>query len=127
MAVDAPTHVSRGSRVLHRWLAAQTFDLRNLDLAGFRRWLDGQFARREGDPLFQQRVRIRGLRRGHPELRRSEEDVRRAAERDAATPAFARLRQLDRDLAATARAVAGLTAALGPAAAERRPALEQKL
>jgi hypothetical protein len=33
--------------------AEQTWDLRGLDLTGFRRWLDGQLARWQTDPMAQ--------------------------------------------------------------------------
>src|SRR4051794_41918216 len=55
-----------------------TFDLRTLDLAGFRRWLNLHLARWASDPAFVQRARVRDLRRAHPDLRPLEEDHRRA-------------------------------------------------
>ena len=59
-----PAHVRRGIRALRRLLHEQTFDLRSLDLEGFRGWLDRQLVRWREDPVFLQRARIRDLRRG---------------------------------------------------------------
>lgn len=124
--MDFAGKVTRGPDELRRLLAEQTLDLRGLDLQGFRRWLAGQLARWEKDPVFVQRVRMRDLRRAHPDLRRLERAWRRAAAADAATPEFARLCRLERELLGTGKAVSGLTAALERAAPEERPTLREK-
>src|SRR5947199_4580927 len=109
--VDMPVPVTRGVRELLRLLREHTFDLRGLDLAGFRRWLDGHLARWQNDPVFVQRTRVRDLRRAHPDLHVLEEEHRRAARAEAASPQSPRLRRLERELLDTGKAVAGLTAA----------------
>jgi hypothetical protein len=43
--VTPPADITRGVQALHQLLLAQTFDLRHLDVAGFRRWLDAHLAR----------------------------------------------------------------------------------
>lgn len=101
-------------------------DLRTLDLPGFRRWLGLLLDRWGDDPVFIQRSRVRDLRRMHPELGRRESDVRRAARTDAASEQGPRLRELERRLHNTDRALFGLAAAIEHAAPERRPALEAK-
>jgi hypothetical protein len=103
-----------------------TFDLRTLDLPGFRRWLDAQMARWQDDPVFVQRTRIRELRRAHPRLRQLESERRQAEAADAATPAAGRLAEVDRRLRATMKAIAGLTGALASSPAERKPSLTAK-
>ncbi len=117
----------RGVRALRHVLREQTLDLRQLDLAGFRRWLGEQLARWQRDPVFVQRTRIRDLRRGQPALRQLEKEYRRAAALDAASEPFARLQELERQLTDTDKAIVGLSAALPKAAAERQPGLQQKL
>ncbi|MDB5309361.1 MAG: hypothetical protein JWO38_3563 [Gemmataceae bacterium] len=102
-------------------------DLRELDLAGFRRWLGLQLVRWEHDPVFLQRVLIRNLRRSHPQLRVLEEGYRRAYTADAAGPHFARLRDLDTQLVNAGKAVEGLTAAIQNAPPPRQEALQTKL
>jgi hypothetical protein len=125
--VSEPAPTTRGVRPLCRLLRDNTFDLRGLDLAGFRRWLDAHLARWRNDPVFAQRARIRGLRRANPRLRALEQEHRRAAVAEAATPQSPRLRQLEQELADTGKALSGLTAALQRAAPQKRPALRQKL
>jgi hypothetical protein len=121
-----PPSVLRGARPLTRLLREHDFDLRGLDLAGFRDWLGAQLPTWQRDPVFVQRARIRDLRRAHPELHTLEQEYRRAEVADAATPEACRLRRLDVELLNTGRAVAGLTAALTPAAPEKRATLEEK-
>ena len=53
-----PPPVTRGTRALGRLLGEHTCDLRGLDVAGFRRWLDAHLARWQTDPVFCQRCRI---------------------------------------------------------------------
>jgi hypothetical protein len=125
--MDVPVPVTRGVRELLRLLREHTFDLRGLDLAGFRRWLDGHLARWQNDPVFVQRTRIRDLRRAHPDLHALEEEHRRATRAEAASPQSPRLRRLEQELLDTGKAVAGLTAAQERATPERRPTLQQKL
>jgi hypothetical protein len=125
--VDALPPFSRGARALRRLLGQQTFDLRGLDLAGFRCWLGCHLTHWQDDPIFAQRVHIRDLRRGNPRLRALEQQYRRAVAADARSPQFARLRQVEQELHHTARAIAGLTEALHQAAQEKQPALVQKL
>jgi hypothetical protein len=108
-------------------LAALIFDVRTLDLGGFRRWLDMQLARWATKPVFAQRRRIRDLRRAHPELLVLEEEHRRALSADEHSPNGPRLREIERLLSNTDRAVQGLTDTRKRAAAERRPALQAKI
>jgi hypothetical protein len=102
-------------------------DLRGLDLAAFRDWLDHHLARWRTDPVFVQRARIRDLRRAHRRLLLLEDAYRRAAAADLASPHGARLRRVEQALRNTDQAVAGLTAALRGATAAKGPALRQKL
>jgi hypothetical protein len=125
MSVPAP--ITRGVRPLRRLLRENDFDLRGVDLDGFRRWLAHHLARWRNDPVFAQRVRVRDLGRAHPGLRTLEQDYRRAARAEAASPQSPRLRELEKQLADTGKALAGLTAASQRAAPERRLALQQKL
>src|SRR5205085_1573346 len=111
--------VTRGARELSRLLREQTCDVRALDLAGFRRWLGAHLAHWQGDAVFAQRARIRDLRRAHPQLRTLEGRQRRAADAEAATPESGRRRRLGQELIDADKAVAGLTAALETAPAER--------
>jgi len=103
-----------------------TFDLRTLDLPGFRRWLDSQMSRWQDDPVFVRRTRIRDLRRAHPRLQELESERRRAAAADAATPEAGRLAALERRLHATAKAIAGLASALAGEAPASVPSLTAK-
>jgi hypothetical protein len=119
--------VRRGVRALRRLLREQTFDLRGLDVAGFRRWLDARLERWRQDPVFTQRARIRDLRRAHPRLHALEQEHRRAARAEAAAAHSSRLRRLEQELLDADKAVSGLTAALREAGPERRAALRGKL
>ncbi len=119
--------VKRGSDELRRLLQEQSFDLRTLDLAGFRRWLDRHLARWQNDPVFVQRSRIRELRRAHPRLPTLEEAHRRAGLADAASTSFARLKQLERQLSDTGKALLGLSGAMAQAGPEKRHRLQQKI
>jgi hypothetical protein len=103
-----------------------TFDLRTLDPAGFRRWLAMHLARWATDPAFVQRSRVRDLRRAHPDLRRLEEDYRRAVAADVASPLGPRLQETERQLYDAGKALSGLAEAILRAGAERRPSLEAK-
>jgi hypothetical protein len=125
--VDTPVRVSRGVRPLRRLLREQTWDLRGLDLAGFRCWLDGQLSRWQTDPVFPQRSRIRDLRREHPRLRALERQHRHATAADANSLFFPRLREVEQGLIDAGKAVVGLTAALGRAGPHEAIALRQKL
>jgi hypothetical protein len=125
--VHASYPLSRGARALRRWLGTQTFEVRGLDLDGFRRWLSCRLDHWRQDPVFVQRATIRDLRRAQPRLNDLEQQHHRAAAADARSPSGARLRQLEQQLMDAAKAVAGLTAAMGQAAADKRPALRQKL
>jgi hypothetical protein len=119
--------VLRGVRELARLLREDNGDLRGLDLAGFRRWLENHLARWQNDPVFSWRSRIRDLRQAHPRLHLLEKEQRRAAAADAASAEFPRLGRLDRELTDTDRAVSGLAAALEEADPLKRPALAEKL
>jgi hypothetical protein len=103
-----------------------TFDLRTLDLAGFRRWLEILLARWQTDPVFAQRVLIRELRRAHPQLRERELARCEAEAADAATPTGVRLRTIERKMYNADRAIAGLTAALAQASDDEALALGAK-
>jgi hypothetical protein len=125
--VDAGAIVTRGVGELRRLLQERTFDLRTLDLADFRRWLDAQLDRWRNDPVFAQRARIRDLRRAHPHLQQLEAEYRRAVSADAATWQGQRLQQVEQEVIDTGKAVAGLSAALQRAGPERLAALRDKL
>jgi hypothetical protein len=125
--VTSPANITRGIRALRHLLQEETLDLRGLDVADFRRWLDLHLARWHNDQVFMRRARIRNLRRAHPRLRTLEEEHRHAVTADAASGPFSRLRWLDQELIDTAKAVAELTGALSRAGLDRRPALRQKL
>jgi hypothetical protein len=88
----------------------QTLDLRELDLPGFRRWLEFQFERWERDPVFNQRCRIRDLRRASPRCANTRR--RLPARRPRSTPPghiSLRLAELDQEIANADKAIAGLT------------------
>jgi hypothetical protein len=103
-----------------------TFDLRTLDLSGFRRWLDAHQARWASDPVFVQRSRIRDLRREHPELRKLEANHARAERADVASEHGPRLREIERQHYETGKAISGLTDALSRAPVEKHAALVAK-
>jgi len=81
--MNTPRKVTRGANQLRRLLEERTFDLRSLDLEGFRRWLDVHLPRWQRHSDFVQRARIRDLRRAHPQLRTLEEERRRLVREDA--------------------------------------------
>lgn len=122
-----PVSILRGQDVVLRLLAEQTFDVRAVDLAGFREWLGRLLARWQRDPVFLRRAAIRDLRRANPRLRELEETHRRAVAADAASPQFPRLRELERELADARKAVAGLIGALAGAPPVKAEALGAKL
>lgn len=126
-AVSPPASVIRGDAELRRLLETQTFDLRRLDVGGFRRWLDRHAAHWHSDPVFVQRCRIRDLRRAHPQLLVLERQRRRAVAADEASPHGERLGTLEQERWDTDRAIAGLRAALEPADAAKAPSLRSKL
>src|SRR5262245_55217805 len=105
--MNSPT-VTRDADTLVRLLDERTFDLRRLDLDGFRRWLELHLVHWQTRPVFAQRVRVRDLRRAHPRLRLLEEERRALALEEAATPQSVRLRQVERDLTDAGKAAAGL-------------------
>lgn len=117
----------RGRRALQRLLAERCCDVRELDLPAFRRWLAALLRRWRRDPVFRQRLRLRELRRAHPDLVEAERRFRRALRQDAAGPFFGALAARERQLHDLGRALAGLTAALAAAPEERRPTLARKL
>jgi hypothetical protein len=125
--VDDTGGIGRGPDVLGRLLREQTFDLRALDAAGFRAWLDSLMARWDRDPVFRQRAAVCELRRAHPGLRRLEDEYRRSAAADRASPVADRLRDLEREVGRARKAVAGLTAALARSPTGERRRLADKL
>ncbi|HKB04368.1 MAG TPA: hypothetical protein VKD90_19245, partial [Gemmataceae bacterium] len=124
---DPPGDLIRNPKELRSLLAERTLDLRALDLAGFRRWLDMQIARWQTEPVFVQRARIRDLRTAHPVLRDMEKAYRLAERADAATPQAAPLAELDRERHNADKAVAGLMEAIDQADPSLLPSLEAKL
>lgn len=124
--MSPPAQVSRGVRALRRVLREQAFDLRGLDLAGFRRWLDQHLARWQHDPVFAQRTRIRDLRRAHPHLQTAEQEYRRIDAADAASPQHPRLLRLEQELIDAGKAISGLTGALKRKAPEKHPEMRRK-
>ena len=104
----------------------EVHDLRTLDLASFRRWLDLHLARWATDPVFVQRSRIRDLRRANPELKQLERDHVRAMRADAESEHGPRLQEIERQLYESGKAMAGLADAVSRAAAEKRPSIEAK-
>jgi hypothetical protein len=124
--MDSPT-VTRDAETLVRLLDEQTFDLRRLDLEGFRRWLKLHLVHWQTRSVFAQRVRVRDLRRAHPRLHTLEEERRALALNEAATPQSIRLRQLERGLTGAGKAVVGLSKALETASPEKQAVMERKL
>lgn len=104
----------------------ETFDLRTLDLGGFRGWLNRQMERWQADPVFVQRRRIRDLRKTRAELRPLEKAVANAHSLDRAADGFQQLWVLERQLEQTRAALNGLDEALTSASEERRPSLAAK-
>lgn len=88
-------------------LRERTHDLRCQDLAGFQKWLTVRLASWERDPVFQQRARIRDLRKQHPPLLRLEKRLRDALKSEEHPP-----HQLQHELRKARNAEAGLSAAL---------------
>ena len=123
---DSGTTLINDPAELRRRLDEMTLDLRTLDLAGYRNWLDRQMARWRSDPVFAQRKRIRDLRRAHPEVRRLDREYRQAIENAAASPAGRRVAILDKRLHNAERAIAGLDAALQAPPPEKQPAIVAK-
>ena len=112
---EPPVHRFRDEVELRQWVEEQTLDLRTLDLAGFRRWLDLQTVRWQTDPAFVQRVRIRSLRMANPQTCEHWREIGvrpgRRMQRHRRQPVAA----LERKLHATEKAIAGLTDALASA------------
>jgi hypothetical protein len=125
--MNPTARIIRGASELRRLLEEQTFDLRNLDLDGFRTWLARHAARWQSDPVFVQRARIRDLRKTHPDLGALERQFRQAVAEDTASPQFDRLDWLAQELIDTRKAISGLTAAWNDALPERRTGLQRKL
>lgn len=125
--MSAPIEVRRGAGELRRLLDTCTEDVRSLDAAGFRDWLARRSERWQRDPVFLQRSRNRDLRRVHPRLRDLEAEERRARAADEAAPSFQRLSAVERELADTGKAIAGLAGALVQADGEERVRLGAKL
>jgi len=113
----------RGQTALLRLLSERLQDLRELDVEDFPSWLEPHLASWSADPVFLQRARIRDLRRAHPEIPALEEARRLAQLRYEASPLYATIETLERDLAGANKAVAGLTYALRSAVdeTEREP------
>src|SRR4051794_3686535 len=88
--------VSCGAVALRRILRDQSFDLRGLDVVGFRAWLGRHLGRWQKDATFVQQVKIRDLRRAKPDLGEQERQVRQLTAVDAASPAFTHLTALER-------------------------------
>lgn len=119
--------MSRGTEALAACLDAGCFDLRELDVDGFRSWLQRHVDRWQRDPVFRQRANIRGLRRQFPRVVRLQRELRRAAAADAASPQFARLQRLEKRLSDVGKAIAGLSDAVRDAPPDQRPSLQRKL
>lgn len=117
----------RGAGPVQALLRDRTTDLRRVDRDGFHAWLAEQLPHWRRDPVFEQRERIRDLRRAHPMLRALERERKRAAAAEAESPEGERLRRLEEELHGVAQAIEGLAAALEQAADERRGALAEKL
>jgi hypothetical protein len=116
-----------GSREITRLLTERCLDLRALDPTGFRRWLSQHLERWQHDPIFNQRLRIRELRRAHPDLRVLERRLRQVEAADAAAAEHPVLDRLAREIEGARKAVAGLTAAAGKATAAAAAPLQRKL
>jgi hypothetical protein len=121
-----PPALIRDPAELRERLGRLTFDLRTLDLSGFRRWLRMLTDRWAKDPVFAQRSQIRDVRRAHPELQTLEAEHRRATAADAESEHGSRLREFDRSVYETGKAIRGLDDALTRAEPDRRPSLEAK-
>lgn len=107
------TEVRRGREALRELLETQRFDLRQLDVSGFRAWLERHLEHWRHDPAFVQRARIRDLRRRDPDLLALEAEARLARAADEASPLHPRLGAAEHDLVGAEKAVAGLSYALG--------------
>lgn len=105
--------VRRGREALRELLETQRFDLRELDVAAFRAWLERHLEHWRRDPAFVQRSRIRNLRRRDPELLALEAEARLARAADEASALHPRLSAAEHDLVGAEKAVAGLSYALG--------------
>lgn len=123
-AVNDPGRVSTGTDALNRFLREQVDDLRTLDAAGFRRWLERHLDRWRTDPVFVQRTTIREIRRRHPELVALERERRHAAAADAGTPHAPRFDDLARAMEGEGKAIDGLGAAMDGAEPARRRELD---
>ena len=112
---------------LCRLLEERTDDVRELDVEGFRGWLERHLERWRRDEVFVQRTRIRDVRRGEPRLRELERRQRITRAAYESSPGFAALEKVEREMADAGKAVAGLAGALEGAGEEERPRLRQKL
>ena len=118
---------NRGSEPIRHLLRTKSHDVREQSPETYPRWLERHLRGWGVDPLFQQRLRIREIRRGRPELQTLERE-REAARTDfEASPEFQEHERLRRELTGAENAVAGLTHAHGRATddAERSRLLEK--
>jgi hypothetical protein len=125
--VTYPARFARGAEALQSLLEQQTHDVRHVDVRGFRAWLDRHLERWGRDPLFQLRCRVREIRKADPRIASLEDEQRRVAAADAASPEGARLQIIERGLLDTGKAIAGLTDAMAGAPSERAAQLRLKL
>lgn len=93
---------------MRQLLAHHLFDLRELTPADFPVWLERHLTSWRQDPVFQQRARIRDLRRANPRLQDLEAERHRARVAYEAAPLYAELEAVRRALAGAENAVAGL-------------------
>lgn len=104
---------------LTQYLADHAVDLRQLDLAGFRVWLEDRISTAARQPLFAQRCLIRDLRRAHRRKLRDRERRLEAAEQAyRSLPAAGQLEEWERTIADLEKAVAGLSEAVAQGRAD---------
>lgn len=118
----------RGPAVLLRLLATRLHDLRDQTPESFARWLERHLRGWSVDPVFQQRVRVREIRRANPVLQQLERERGIARAAYEASPDYRTLEQRRRELSGGENAVSGLEHAIGKAAdEEERVRLAEKL
>lgn len=103
----------RGVEPIRRLLRTKLHDLRAENPETFPGWIGRHLRAWAVDPVFQQRIRIREIRRNHSELQALEQE-RHAARTDfEAAAEYQRHETLRRELAGAENAVAGLAHAVG--------------
>lgn len=122
------TRWARGPQPLHRLLGTRLSDLRAQTTETFPQWLERHLRAWSVDPVFQQRVRIREIRRLNPPLQELERDRHAARAAYESSPDYHITEQRHRELVGGENAVSGLAHALARATSENeRARLEKSL